>query len=249
LRAAARSRLTLGLLRDCLSPFPAPGLALAARGSLARGDLGPCSDLDLVLLCAGRRDREARRIVRRLRRLPWRIGAQVWRPAGGDGPRGLASWTTAVQMRYVAGDATLFWAVRDRFRRRLGELAPSDLDRLHRFDPRRHQGCFDQDSWFSFNLKRGPGGTVDHDFLRILWAHPEGRRLCAASGEPLVSAGAGSLMALTLLKDALHRRSRMARENYYDWFRSGDDPLPSWARRRQTILWHALQPVLEELRR
>lgn len=60
-KRAARTALVMGALVQlwneavCAVPFDVPGrgVALAAVGSLARGQIGPASDLDLVLISDG----------------------------------------------------------------------------------------------------------------------------------------------------------------------------------------------------
>ncbi|GHG43759.1 hypothetical protein GCM10011331_01470 [Flavimobilis marinus] len=125
------------------------GLALAAVGSLARDEAGPCSDLDLVLLHDGR-TRSADQIEEIAQRLwypLWDAGLELdhavrslagcRRVASKDLPAAVGLLHT----RAVAGDASLVHAAssavlqdwRGAARRRLPELLDSTRERASRF--------------------------------------------------------------------------------------------------------------------
>jgi len=124
------------------------GIALAAVGSLARGDLGPCSDLDLVLVHDGRTHaaEEVARVAERLWYPLWDSGvrldhavrslSQTRQVASTD----LAAAVGWLDVRPLAGDAVLVHRAssailtdwRAAARRRLPELVASARERARR---------------------------------------------------------------------------------------------------------------------
>lgn len=124
------------------------GIALAAVGSLGRGDLGPLSDLDLVLVHDGRTHSEAElaRVAERLWYPLWDSGvdldhsvrslAQCRKVASGD-LKAAVSW---LDVHAVAGDTAVVHRAatgvltdwRDAARRRLPELLGSVRERAER---------------------------------------------------------------------------------------------------------------------
>jgi [protein-PII] uridylyltransferase len=139
---------------DALAPVPEllvdpTGVALACVGSLARGDCGPASDVDLVLLHDGRRLR------------PDDVAAladRVWYPLWDQGLRldhsvrtarecrevaanDLAAATGLLDLRVVAGDGGLVARTRGHLlddwragaRRRLPQILDSLAERAQRF--------------------------------------------------------------------------------------------------------------------
>lgn len=146
------SEATCAVLRclweEALDGDDGEGLALATVGSLARGQAGPCSDLDLVLLHDGRpadADR-VRRVAERLWYPLWDSGlevdhavrslAQCRRVATRDVPAVVGMLET----RHVAGDAAMTTRAasavltdwRGAVRRRLPELLTSVRERTER---------------------------------------------------------------------------------------------------------------------
>ncbi|MGN6611827.1 MAG: nucleotidyltransferase domain-containing protein, partial [Angustibacter sp.] len=157
---------------------PASGVALAAVGSLARGEAGPTSDLDLVLLHDGHAlaapDVEV--LAERLWYPIWDAGVRLdhsvrtpaqCRDVGG---RDLAAGVGLLDLRVVAGDAELVAATRSRLlddwraaaRRRLPEL----LDAVDERAARHGDGAF----LLEPDLKESRGGLRDVTVLRALSA-------------------------------------------------------------------------------
>ncbi|PZR55542.1 phosphohydrolase [Xylanimonas oleitrophica] len=139
----------LGALYDQATDGVEPaGLALAAVGSLARGDLGPLSDLDLVLVHDGRTHpaEELARVAERLWYPLWDSGvdidhavrslSQTRQVASKD----LAAAVSWLDVRPVAGDAVVVHRAasailtdwRAASRRRLPELLASVRERAQR---------------------------------------------------------------------------------------------------------------------
>ncbi len=124
------------------------GIALGAVGSLGRGDLGPASDLDLLLVHDGRTHREAE-----IARVAERLWYPIW-DAGLDLDHAVRTLTQCrtiaskdlpaavglLDLRHIAGDGAVIHRAqsavladwRDSTRRRLPELAASARRRAER---------------------------------------------------------------------------------------------------------------------
>lgn len=140
-------RLT-ALWEYAVEDVPGTGVALAAVGSLGRGDLGPMSDLDLVLVHDGRThtDEQLGQVAERLWYPLWDSGvdldhsvrslAQCRKVASQDLPAAV-SW---LDVHAMAGDTTLVHRAatgvltdwRDAARRRLPELLGTVRERAER---------------------------------------------------------------------------------------------------------------------
>jgi [protein-PII] uridylyltransferase len=183
---------------------PGPGVALAAVGSLARGDAGPASDLDLVLLHDGNSlpAAEVSALADRLWYPVWdaqlrldhsvRTPAQCREVASAD----LSAGVGLLDLRVVCGDADLVAATRARLledwraaaRRRMPELLGVLAERSQRHG--------DAAYLLEPDLKESRGGLRDVTVLRALaatwladWPH-----------EPVDSA----YLRLLDIRDALH---------------------------------------------
>ncbi len=190
--------------RPGASAAPASGVALAAVGSLARGDAGPVSDLDLVLLHDGRAlpAAEVSGLADRLWYPVWdaqlrldhsvRTPAQCREVAGAD----LSAAVGLLDLRVVCGDADLVAATRARLledwraaaRRRMPELIEVLAERSERHG--------DAAYLLEPDLKESRGGLRDVTVLRAVaatwladWPH-----------EPVEAA----YLRLLDVRDALH---------------------------------------------
>ena len=156
-KRAARTALAMSALKDLWTQacaavdfdVPSAGVGFAAVGSLARGQVGPCSDLDLVLIYEGRalNDRQLNDLANRLWYPLWDSGldldhsvrtrAQCEAVTDHDLPAAMG-W---LDVRPVAGDVDLVSATsasilerwRRAARRRLPELLDSAQSRLEEF--------------------------------------------------------------------------------------------------------------------
>ncbi|MGN6302818.1 MAG: [protein-PII] uridylyltransferase [Angustibacter sp.] len=157
---------------------PPSGVALAAVGSLARGEAGPTSDLDLVLLHDGHTlpAADVEVLAERLWYPVWDAGVRLdhsvrtpaqCRDVGG---RDLAAGVGLLDLRVVAGDGELVAATRSRLlddwraaaRRRLPELLDAVEERAERYG----DGAF----LLEPDLKESRGGLRDVTVLRALSA-------------------------------------------------------------------------------
>jgi len=155
---------------------PDGGVALAAVGSLARRELGPRSDLDLVLLHDGRDRKAVDDLASRLWYPLWdarvRIDHSVRTPAECAEVAGqeLSAGVGLLDLRLLAGDATLVTGARTALldawrgnaRRRLPELVESLHDRWQQFG--------DAAYLLEPDLKEARGGLRDMTSLRALAA-------------------------------------------------------------------------------
>jgi [protein-PII] uridylyltransferase len=157
---------------------PGEGLALAAVGSIARGDAGPASDLDLVLLHDGRHlsVTEVGELAQRLWYPLWDAGLRVDHSvrtptqcrdvAAND----LSAAIGLLDLRVIAGDASLVVRTRTSLlsdwrggiRRRLPQVLESLSERADRFGEAAHL--------LEPDLKEARGGLRDVTVLRALAA-------------------------------------------------------------------------------
>ena len=155
---------------------PSVGTALACVGSLARRELGPRSDLDLVLLHDGRDAAGTDRLANSLWYPLWdsgvRLDHSVRTPAecAAVAGRELSAGVGLLDLRVVAGDASLVSSARTSLlgawrsgaRARLPELVSSLEERLTRYG--------DAAYLLEPDLKEARGGFRDMTLLRALAA-------------------------------------------------------------------------------
>jgi len=154
---------------------PSGGVALAAVGSLARRELGPRSDIDLVLLHDGR-SRAMPALADRLWYPLWdarlRLDHSVRTPAecAEVAGREVSAGVGLLDLRVIAGDAglvagaraTLLEAWRGNARKRLGDLLAAVEERHAKFG--------DAAYLLEPDLKEARGGSRDMTMLRALAA-------------------------------------------------------------------------------
>jgi UTP:GlnB (protein PII) uridylyltransferase len=212
--ARARRHAVLQSLFAEAHPKLKSGACLMARGSLARGDFCPYSDIDLVLLVPDEKYRRSN-IPERLRaKVPYAVSSQTWLPSTPREKSGsLHVWFSVSQCRYLAGDVGLFVNCRAGWLELLARLGGDFLCDMYDSDPKRHQGMRDKASPFSHNVKRGRGGIVDYEFSRLvsLWLGLKHR------GSPLqaslIRLSRGCFEYLFLLKSYLHETFKCSCES------------------------------------
>jgi [protein-PII] uridylyltransferase len=155
---------------------PASGAALAAVGSLARQELGPRSDIDLVLLHSGKSSAKINRLAGDLWYPLWdariRVDHAVRTPAecAEVAGRELSAGVGLLDLRVISGDAELVKGARTALldswrghaRKRLPELLASLDERLAAFG--------DAAYLLEPDLKEARGGFRDVSMLRALAA-------------------------------------------------------------------------------
>ncbi|MGB6452012.1 MAG: [protein-PII] uridylyltransferase [Steroidobacteraceae bacterium] len=141
--------------------------ALVAVGGYGRGELHPCSDIDLLLLVTAPPDAPERSQLERFVAFLWDIGLEVGhsvrtvRECVEESAADVSVMTTLLEARLLAGDETLLgsmraalspehlWPVREFFEAKLREQAERHLkanDTAYNLEP---------------NVKTGPGGLRD----------------------------------------------------------------------------------------
>jgi [protein-PII] uridylyltransferase len=151
----------------------APGWALIAVGGYGRGELHPCSDVDLMILVPAPLDTAGRSRVEKLVAFLWDIGLEVGHSVRTvpecqhEAKADVGVMTTLLEARALAGNATLVeamraalgpehvWPVKDFFEAKVREQAERHLkanDTAYNLEP---------------NVKTGPGGL--RDIQTIAW--------------------------------------------------------------------------------
>jgi [protein-PII] uridylyltransferase len=151
----------------------APGWALVAVGGYGRGELHPCSDVDLMILVPEPLDAAGRGRIEKLVAFLWDIGLEVGHSVrtveecGQEAAADVGVMTTLLEARALAGNAQLVesmraalgpehvWPVKEFFEAKVREQAERHLkanDTAYNLEP---------------NVKTGPGGL--RDIQTIAW--------------------------------------------------------------------------------
>src|ERR1700742_4948497 len=147
--------------------------ALLAVGGYGRGELQPCSDIDIMLLVPAPPDAEGRSRLERLVTFFWDIGLEVGHSVRTveecvqESTADVSVMTTLLEARQLAGDSTLVdrmrtalspehvWPVKEFFEAKVREQAD------------RHTKAHDTAYNLEPNVKTGPGGL--RDVQTIAW--------------------------------------------------------------------------------
>src|SRR5688572_20322304 len=139
--------------------------ALVATGGYGRGELYPCSDIDLLLLLAAEPGEAERGALERLIGAFWDVGLEIghsvrtldacFEIAAGD----ITVRTTLLEARYLAGSRTIFSKLEKALKASLDPLSFFEAKKLEQ--EQRH--AKHQDSAYALepNLKEAPGGLRD----------------------------------------------------------------------------------------
>ncbi|HEY6482396.1 MAG TPA: [protein-PII] uridylyltransferase [Steroidobacteraceae bacterium] len=147
--------------------------ALVAVGGYGRGELHPCSDIDILLLVPEAPDAAGRGIVERFVAFLWDIGLEVGHSVRTvedclqESLADVSVMTTLLEARPLAGSAELLGRMR-------AALAPEHLWPVREFfeakvreQAERHQKAHDTAYNLEPNVKTGPGGL--RDIQTIAW--------------------------------------------------------------------------------
>ncbi len=178
--------------------------ALVAVGGYGRGELHPCSDVDVLILAPAPLSAHERGPVERLLAFLWDIGLEIGHSVRttlecvGESAADVTVMTTLVEARRIAGDETLYeemraalgpprvWPVREFFEAKVREQAG------------RHAKANDTAYNLEPNVKTGPGGL--RDIQTIAWVAK--RHFGAATLDELVTHGFLAPSELRKLKQA-----------------------------------------------
>jgi [protein-PII] uridylyltransferase len=190
-RAQYTDALLATLWQARLDPQLRGALALAAVGGYGRGELHPCSDVDILVLVPAPLGEGERGQVERLVAFLWDIGLEVGHSVrtvpecAEEALADVGTMTTLLEARWLAGSAALLpamrvalapeqvWPVRDFFAAKVREQQERHLkanDTAYNLEP---------------NVKTGPGGL--RDIQTIGWVAK--RHFGAESLEDLVTHG------------------------------------------------------------
>jgi [protein-PII] uridylyltransferase len=203
----ARALLVDAVLREvCRFKFEAHSTpwALVAVGGYGRGELHPCSDIDLLLLVPARLDHEERGRVEQFIAFLWDIGLEVGHSVrtieecAQESAADVGVMTTLLEARLLSGNADLLaqmrtalapdriWPVKDFFEAKVREQSERHLkfnDTAYNLEP---------------NVKTGPGGL--RDIQTIAWVAK--RHFGAETLDDLAKLGFMSSGELRRLKQA-----------------------------------------------
>ena len=178
--------------------------ALVAVGGYGRGELHPCSDIDILLLVPEAPDERGRNAVERLVTFLWDIGLEVGHSVrtveecSQESVADVGVMTTLLEARMLAGNSALvarmraalsperIWPVRDFFEAKVREQA------------QRHTKAHDTAYNLEPNVKTGPGGL--RDIQTIAWVAK--RHFGSDSLDGLATHGFLSAAELRRLKQA-----------------------------------------------
>ena len=174
---------------------PAGGVAVVALGSYARRELCPASDVDVLLLHDGWRNKELQELVRSICYPLWDSGLEVGhavltaREAVAAAGEAIDRATSLTDRRLVAGDRGLLDDLATRTQRWLRRSRRTLIEDLAAADRRRHGRDGSVPGMLEPDLKNSAGGLRDVDSLR--WA------AACLLGEPTLDAliGAGYMAA------------------------------------------------------
>jgi [protein-PII] uridylyltransferase len=203
----ARAALVDAVLRSVWAAHlgdAAEQLALVAVGGYGRGELHPCSDVDVLILVPEAADARPVGHIERLVAFLWDIGLEIGHSVrtvpecAAESAADVSVMSTLIESRLLAGDASLLedmhaalapahvWPVRDFFEAKVREQAERHLkanDTAYNLEP---------------NVKTGPGGL--RDIQTIVWV---ARRQFGARGvDDLVEHGFLTPSELRRLKQA-----------------------------------------------
>lgn len=207
----ARARLIDVVLREVWqeqigrnTASPLAGAALIAVGGYGRGELHPCSDVDILVLVPTALDAPGQTSIERLVTFLWDIGLEVGHSVRtieecrAESAADVSVMTTLIEARLIAGNGALchlmstalapdqLWPVKEFFEAKVDEQAE------------RHRKAHDTAYNLEPNVKTGPGGL--RDIQTIAWVAK--RHFGAATLDELSSLGFLTPGELRRLKSA-----------------------------------------------
>jgi [protein-PII] uridylyltransferase len=173
---------------------PSPGMALLATGGYGRGELFPCSDVDVLVLLGAEPDEGERERIERLIGMFWDIGLEIGHSvrsveacvetAQGD----ITIETALLEARLLSGNAALFRRLSKAIERIVEPAAFLKAKQLEQ--EQRHAKHRDTPYALEPNLKEAPGGLRDLQVIRwIALACGIGRHWRDLASEGLLQRG------------------------------------------------------------
>ncbi|MDQ6928208.1 MAG: [protein-PII] uridylyltransferase [Actinomycetota bacterium] len=210
-RASAVDKRLTSLFQDALDGADLSGLALMAIGGYGRAELCPGSDVDVMLLHSGKRDRkELARVAERIWYPLWDEGLKLGhavrtrKEALSLAADDLDTATALLDVRLVAGDREIADDLSERAARQWRDRSSRWLNRLSGSVRERHSRWGEVAFLLEPDLKQGRGGLRDVHALR--WAEAA-RRILLDSDEPTLAAAYEAVLAVRV---ELQRRTGKA---------------------------------------
>ena len=179
---------------------PAAGVALVATGGYGRGELFPCSDVDVLVLLGGELPGAERERLERLIGMFWDVGLEI-----GHGVRSVEACvelaraditieTSLLEARPIAGSAALYRRLSRAIAKSVDPAAFLEAKKLEQ--EQRHAKHRDTPYALEPNLKEAPGGLRDLQVIRwIARACGIGRHWQDLAGRGLLQHGEARRLA------------------------------------------------------
>ena len=166
----SHSRLVDRILRELwLAIGPNDHCALVAVGGYGRGELFPCSDVDLLLLCDAHSGATQNRPIEELVGMLWDIGLEVGHSVRTPeecvdlAKRDITIQTNLLEARFLCGDRVLYQQFHDAFR---AAVNAQEFCKNKQLEQRQRHERF-QDTNLEPNVKEFAGGL--RDLHHLLW--------------------------------------------------------------------------------
>jgi [protein-PII] uridylyltransferase len=231
--AAARSALVDGLVMQfweqqvAANPKLAKGVAVCAIGGFGRGQLFPCSDVDVMFSVEKDAQKLAKEPIRSVSQSLWDCGLQVslvTRPPGESERLDAANPEFALallDLRFLGGDQDVFATLREKsvvkLRLRDGKAIGVELAKLTR---ERHAKFGDTLFHLEPNIKDCPGGLRDANVRQWLLGLPAGKNTQSVAGAVALSPSSEEFQEavafLAAVRCFLHYRHERD-DNTLDW--------------------------------
>ena len=149
------------------------GIALVAVGGYGRGELHPCSDIDLLVLLAADETDHYRERIEKLLAFLWDIGLEVGHSVRSvdecvrQAEKDITVMTNLMESRLVAGNAALYEAMQQRTSTEHIWPARAFFEAKWQEQQARHHKYHDTAYNLEPNVKEGPGGL--RDLQMISW--------------------------------------------------------------------------------
>ena len=161
-------QLLSAVMNIMMTRFGSTNVALVAVGGYGRGELAPCSDIDLLFLTDHAGGKAPARVIEQMLYLLWDLGLKV-----GHASRTVADTirvaqedqtvlTGLLEMRHIAGDARLYTMLDRAFHRHVARMKPAEFveAKLAERDYR-HEKHGGTRYMVEPNIKEGKGGLRD----------------------------------------------------------------------------------------
>ena len=202
----AHARLIDRTLQDLWRTHgPSPDMALVATGGYGRGELFPCSDVDVLILLDGEPTGEERERLEQLISMLWDIGLEI-----GHSVRTIEACvetaraditieTSLLEARLLAGNAALFRRLTGAIDRIIDPAAFLKAKQLEQ--EQRHAKHRDTPFALEPNLKEAPGGLRDLQVIRwIAQACGIGRHWRDLANRGLLQRGEAVLLRVPVVR-------------------------------------------------